>query len=367
VFDPKLSDVGERGLVEKFLRPRYGNHGNTPRFGDDCAFVTEFGSVSAGTIVATTDPCPEPVASYLGFNDLYYRGWLLATINHSDLAAAGAKPLGMLTSLGLPNSIRVSEFERLLDGIDDSCRACSSKVIGGNLKESIAFELSATAIGWCGINECTSRFGAREGDLLAVIGNFGVFWASFFAHQSSLPLPQSDLARLRSALLTPVPPVAVAHKLATVGVLGACIDNSDGLYPSVKQLSSTNEMRVDVQLDGVQWDPLVMKIAELLDVDVVRFALGWGDWNLIVCFRAQHKSLVSSISNDFGMGFNVIGRISSGSGVYLSYDGKSDTMARIESERLVKTSWFTAGLESYVQMLRDGSLWETTSGAMGER
>jgi len=49
-------------------------------------------------LVATTDPCPEPLVFSLGYTDLYYQGWLLATINFSDLAAAGAEPLGLLVS-----------------------------------------------------------------------------------------------------------------------------------------------------------------------------------------------------------------------------------------------------------------------------
>ena len=112
---PTLGDLGERRIIAELLAPRYAHGGG--RFGDDCASLS-LTDIPHGHLVMTTDPCPPPMAAQLGFNDPYYRGWLLATINLSDLAAAGAEPLGLLTSLQLPASTTIADFERLLDGID---------------------------------------------------------------------------------------------------------------------------------------------------------------------------------------------------------------------------------------------------------
>ena len=117
--EPQLCDLGERRIIDEILRPRYGTNMDT--YGDDCISIPAR-SVDE-TIVATTDPCPVPMASILGFADYYYWGWLLSTINLSDLAAAGAEPLGILTSLILPSDFPVSKFMRLLDGIDACCLA----------------------------------------------------------------------------------------------------------------------------------------------------------------------------------------------------------------------------------------------------
>ena len=92
----RLQDLGERRIVEEVLAPRYA--AASPRFGDDCATVHLRDN---DHLLVTTDPCPPPMSAHLGFPDLYYAGWLLATINLSDLAAAGADPLGLLTSLQL--------------------------------------------------------------------------------------------------------------------------------------------------------------------------------------------------------------------------------------------------------------------------
>jgi thiamine-monophosphate kinase len=147
--DQSLGDLGERRIIAELLAPRYGS--SAPPYGDDCARLSPPAGES-GRIMATTDPCPPPMALALGFTDEYYRGWLLATINLSDLAAAGAEPLGLLTSLQLPTDTRVAEFLRLLDGIDDCCTQAKTSVVGGNLKESKMIDVSATAIGWCSGN-----------------------------------------------------------------------------------------------------------------------------------------------------------------------------------------------------------------------
>src|SRR5690348_5822441 len=111
---PVLSDLGERRIVEEILRPRYDRGQG---FGDDCAILDWPGAPPAGAqLVASTDPAPRPVAATLGFSDPYYEGWLLATANLSDLAAAGAHPLGLMTSLTLPAATTVHDFTRLLDG-----------------------------------------------------------------------------------------------------------------------------------------------------------------------------------------------------------------------------------------------------------
>lgn len=141
----RLRDIGERRLISEILWARYGRR--TPEaFGQDCAFLHQ--RIRPDEIlVATTDPCPMPMAWILGFTDFYYYGWLLGTINLSDVAASGARPLGFLNSLVLPSSVRVRDLIRLLDGLDSVLALSNTKVIGGNLKEDIKVAAHGTAFG----------------------------------------------------------------------------------------------------------------------------------------------------------------------------------------------------------------------------
>ena len=351
----RLEELGERRIINEILRPRYGKDASD-RFGDDCAVVVETDRLPGRVVVATTDPCPEPVASILGYKDLYYRGWLLATINLSDLAASGAKPLGLLTSLILPNELSVGEFSRLLDGIDECCRVSGTRVLGGNIKEGARIDLTATAIGSFVQERGLSRRGCGAGDLLVVVGDLGLFWAGVVGLNLGVPFEQHQAELLRN-ILTPKPKVKVAQAIADKRLLTACIDNSDGLYPSLAQLAEINELQMRVSFDDVMFSSEVQYISSLTGIDPLRFALGWGDWQLIGCCRQGDLEVLRNTSMDHSIQLNVIGQVQEGTGVLLRDKASYKTMAPIDSQRFTADSWFTTGLDTYRKMLTEGSLW----------
>lgn len=352
----RLDEIGERRIVEEVFRPRYSG-GVDNNFGDDCAVIAEREALGDGTIVATTDPCPEPMASFLGYTRLYYRGWLLAAINLSDLAAAGARPLGLLTSLVLKNDTTSGELRDLLDGIDDCCSACHTKVVGGNLKESGKIDVSATAIGICKKGRRMSRTGCGEGDLIVVVGDLGSFWAGTLAVKHGLSMDESTRKRILHNVLTPMPKIDVARVLAEKRILKACMDNSDGLYPSLAQLADTNHVRMHIKMEDVVFPQEVIGISSILKVDPVRLALGWGDWQLIACLDPAKLGELQAAGMRQNVPIFVVGRVERGSGVILDHDGRSGPMYPIDSQRFTKDSWFTAGIESYIKALTEGPIW----------
>jgi len=354
-----LIDLGERRIIEEILRPRYGSAG-VPRFGDDSSFVIDTDHIAGGTLVAHTDPCPEPMAGHLGYNDLYYAGWLLATINLSDLGASGARPLGFLSSLVLPNETTVEQFRRLLDGIDECCSQCGTRVIGGNLKEGPRVELTGSAIGVCDARRAMSRSGCKQGDLVSVIGDIGMFWAGVLAKRSSMTLGTAEQHRLLRNVLTPLPKVKIGHELAQRNVLSACLDNSDGLYASLIQLANANDVQINVSMGDAAFPREVLHVSASLETDPVRLAIGWGDWQLIGCVDPSKETELKEIGKRHDIPIVIIGNVGMGRGVRLQYQGRGGEMAPIDSQRFTAQSWFTAGLDSYIEMLLKGSLWKTS-------
>lgn len=358
-----LQDLGERRLIEEVLRPRLNAKG-VESFGDDCAHLGVVGDAISGVLVATTDPCPEPMAAILGFTDLFYRGWLLATINLSDLAAAGARPLGLVTSFVLPPTMLVSDLMRLLDGVDACCAECYTRVVGGNLKETPKdnpkIDMAATAIGLCETKPL-SRVGAQAGDWIAVIGDLGLFWAGVLAVQSglldSLSLAQGGREELLRNVLTPRPKVRLGRDLAAQGLLSACQDNSDGLYPTLFQLAETNGLRVEANFSSVSWAPEILVVADSLQLDPVRFALGWGDWQLIGCGKEERRHEVETLCQGHKIPVHFIGHLAPGSGVWLTHKNHRAPMIPLDSQRFTLDSWFTTGISAYIDALTQGTLW----------
>ncbi len=340
-----LSDLGERRIVRELLAPRYG--GASLRFGDDCATLEP--APPGSTLVASTDPCPPPMAHILGYSDEYYRGWLLATINFSDLAAAGACPAGLLTSLILPATTPVTDFERLLDGIDDCCASLGTTTVGGNIKEGPAIDVSATALGYVEDGEPLSRGGAHPGDLIVALGNLGAFWAGVLTVRSGHRLEPSDL--LLANVLTPLPKVAVARELHRAGILRCAIDNSDGLQPSLAQLAEASGVGLLLDLSSWMFAQEVQAAAAALGTEPARLALGWGDWQIIGCCSPNRRSELAGIARTHQTAVHILGTVTAGAGISGRFAGAEGPLMHLESERFTTGSWFSAGLDGYIEQL----------------
>lgn len=346
-----LADLGERTIIEEILKPRYAAGG---QFGDDCA-VMAF-PPGAGYIVATTDPCPLPAATILGYDDFYYWGWLLGTINLSDLAAAGATPSGILSSLVLPREFTVDSFVRILDGLDDCARIVGTAVVGGNLKEAPRVDISASAFGYTD-GPPLSRTGASVGDAVLVLGAMGEFWAAFLSVRGDLGLPEPLLDQCIPNVLRPQAKVALGGALRTAGLLTAAMDNSDGLYPSLATLCQANAVGIMLDMDSWLFDPPVTWVASKLGIDPHRLALGWGDWQLVVTAGASNVPEVFDVCAEIGVRATVIGSVVEGTSVRASRNGFTGGLMGLDSERFTADSWFTSGIDSYIQsMMRDSLL-----------
>ena len=239
----KLYDLGERQLVDQVIR----KHCSVA--GDDCAFLDLPGS----RLAITTDPVPEPAAFVLaGDPDPYWKGWLLVTINASDLAAAGADPLGFVASVEAPPDTSVEELDRLLQGIEDACVTEKIEYVGGNLREAKVFSATGTAVGVVPSAGGLSRSGARVGDLIFSIGQGGDFWRDALLVRAGFRVDTQV-----SRLFRPVSQLQVVAELARSGHIKAAIDNSDGLLTSLGQLADANEVGIEIDLDQLtvsNWD-----------------------------------------------------------------------------------------------------------------
>ena len=275
----------------------------------------------------------------------------------SDLAAAGARPLGVMTSLVLPNDMLVRDFKALIDGIDACCSAVGTKVLGGNLKEGKRIDTQATAIGVCRPGKAMSRRGCRPQDVIVVVGDLGHFWAGVLAKRSNMSLDAATESKLLRNVLTPLPKVSIGYDLANRALLTCCMDNSDGLFPSLAQLSETNEVQFRIDFSTVTVCPEVCMVAAHLDMDPIRLMLGWGDWQLVGCAERGRLDELKSLAAVHGVPVHVIGEVVEGSGVQLLHDGHEGPMVPLDSQRFTRDSWFTDGIESYIASLKDGPLW----------
>src|SRR5437016_689141 len=212
----ELIELGERRILKEII-PRFASG-----TGDDCAII----DLPEGWLVATTDPVPPPGAWSIGQDDdPFWVGWLLVTINASDLAASGASPLGFLAAIECEANWKVARFERLLEGVKAACEDAGMPYVGGNIREAQRLSAVGIALGLCHPYEPLRRVGMQEGDVLLSIGAGGLFWRDalrMIDGRGSVQKEGSPLYKPRSQIHT------MCH-LAAHRLVGAAMDNSDGL------------------------------------------------------------------------------------------------------------------------------------------
>ena len=330
----RLKDLGERRLLREVI-PRFAQG-----VGDDCAIFQTPDRFCA----VTTDPVPRPAAwSVSEEQDLFWLGWLLVTINGSDIAAAGAQPHSFFSALDLPSETELTSFERLLVGIRACCDRLGFRYLGGNVREAMTVGAVGTAIGFSRC-ACLTRRGARPGSRVAVIGCGGQFWSDVLRARAGEKVDEST-----SPLFSPIARVKEMAWIHEEGFAECAMDGSDGLAPTLVELARVNELDIVVDLKSIRKASKDLTKLERPE----RLWMGWGDWLVVISIGEEKLRRFRQAAEVRKLPVTVIGRFLPGEGgVRLRGDVAEIPLDRLESERFMEDSWFGRGMEYYEQMLR---------------
>ncbi len=243
----RLSELGALGLLAELER-----RGLVSGIEDDAATVEG--------LVVTQDLLVEDVHFRVGeisWRDLGYRA---AAVNISDLAASGARPVGLLVGVCTPAHALLSDVVELYEGIAET----GAPVVGGDTTRAGQVVLSVTALGRA--DRTPGRGGARPGDLLVVTGPLG-------GKPVRPPLRTEEGVRLARH----------AH---------AMIDISDGLGRDAGHIAARSGVRCVIDLERVP-------LAEGATVEDLSYG---EDFELLAAVEDPN-------------GFTVIGRCEDGEGV----------------------------------------------------
>ncbi len=220
-----------RDLAERWGRAARG-------LGDDAAILEP---PAGEQLVVSTDTSVEDVhfrRRWLTSGEIGYRSAMAAL---SDLAAMGARPLGMTVVLALPPAWK-ADLGPLADGIGEAARDVECHVIGGDLSRSEMLHCTFTVLGASA--RPVLRSGAKVGDSVYVTGQLGGPGAALRALSAGThPAP---LARERFAR-----PVARIREGAWIAQHGAnaMIDLSDGLVSDAEHIATASGVRLTIDLD----------------------------------------------------------------------------------------------------------------------
>ncbi|MEM2943495.1 MAG: thiamine-phosphate kinase [Methanomassiliicoccales archaeon] len=265
-----LGSLGEREIVRHILEIINTIPPKGP--GDDASAIDlgEFYLVLSTDMVSRKTHAPKGMT-------FWQLGWFLAAINYSDIAAMGAKPIGLLTSLGFPRETELVDMLEVIKGAKACSEYVGGEILGGDTKETSDITLAGTAVGIVGKKEILLRKGAKVGDILAVTGTLGLPAAGLHAIKNNL-----TCEKCKKALFEPMPRVREGLTLSSSGFVTSCIDISDGLAISLRHLSEASGVSFEVVWNKIPVDPAVKRIARLAKLDEKELVLYvGGDYQLL--------------------------------------------------------------------------------------
>jgi thiamine-monophosphate kinase len=273
-------ETSERSRIERLARWLSADGvppGVLVSIGDDAAVLAP----GRAALVATVDVAVEGVhfrRDWLSMRDIGHRSLMAAA---SDLAAMGARPRGVLSSLILPSDVGDTDLEGIARGQADAARLLGTAVIGGNLSRGGELSVTTTVLGEA--DRPLTRGAAKPGDLVAVAGPLGL------ARAGLLALEKGERGGALDAAIDAWrrPRARVDEGLAAARTAHAAIDLSDGLAIDAWRVAEGSRVRIVLRSDAVlaASGNALLAAASALGVDPLELALvGGEDYALLATF-----------------------------------------------------------------------------------
>jgi thiamine-monophosphate kinase len=315
-----VADLGEKRIIRELVKPIFRG-GAAVGVGDDGAIL----DIPPGEqLVVSTDKIPEDLLSIqLGLMDPYSHGRYLAAVNVSDIAAMGGKPLALLCTIALPNDFSLDYLEEFLKGLAAAGQEWGAPIVGGDTGWGSSLCMSATAVGSIEPGLALLRSSAKVGDRIFVsgtIGGFGTALAYFIvAKPLGLRLREEWEYWLKARLIRPVPRIETGRSLALSGNCTACMDITDGVGQSLRELAEASDVHLGVDVNSLPLHPSTEAVAKFLNRPIEHLVFGIGlDLELMGTYRE---------ATPLPSGLTAIGRVEgAGQGVTLKYGSRSEPL-----------------------------------------
>jgi len=234
--------------------------------------------------------------------------WKLVAVNLSDLAAKGARPVGVLLGFTLGEA----EWDRAFaQGLGAALAAFRLSLLGGDTVAAPARVLGLTAIGRAA-GPVPSRSGAKPGDLLWVSGTIGDAGAGLKALRGELAPSSALIERYRN----PRPRLEAGERLAPL--VSAMMDVSDGLLIDAHRLATASACGIDLALDSV---PLSEAYLAACGEDRIAAVTAGDDYELLFAAAPDTVPALLALAEQLGLPFTRIGACVQGAGLMLSDHG----------------------------------------------
>jgi thiamine-monophosphate kinase len=308
----------EFDLIAKYFAPLAAGAPGALGLTDDAAIV----DVPAGErLVAAVDALVAGI-HFLGDDPPEEIARKIIRVNLSDLAAMGARPLGLLLAAVLPRDVTEDWMGAFAAGLKADIDEFHVPLIGGDTVAGDGpLTLSLTALGAVPAGQALTRGGALAGDAIYVTGTIGDGVLGLGIAKGALKgLEPAQESYLLERYRLPRPRVDFGMRL--LGYANAAIDVSDGLIGDLGHICTCSG--VGACLTG-QAVPLSTAARAAVRLDEGRFSdllTGGDDYELLFTSPPENEAALRAIGAELSVDVTCIGSITEGSGLEVE-DGKS--------------------------------------------
>lgn len=267
-------------------------------FGEDCS-VIDFGNDNVA--VMSTDPIT-------GADK--HSGYLAVMVSCNDLAACGARPLGILVTLLLPEGTDEGELHEIMENIHRAASQIKVEVLGGHSEVTAAVNkvvINSTAVGIAKRDSYISSSGAAPGDDIIVTKSLGLEGAAILASdyedylKKRLPEEYIETARsflehisvIEDGLVATQVGVTAMHDITEGGLLGAC-----------HEIAEASGVGMEVWEDRLPVLPETLAICKAFDID----PLGLISSGSMLITSPKGEKVVAALDSQ-GIPATVIGKV----------------------------------------------------------
>jgi thiamine-monophosphate kinase len=222
----------------------------------------------------------------------------------------GAKPLYVLLGISIPKGY--SDYANtFLNAFIHACKEKNIIIIGG---DTTGFKgplvISVSVIGVMDENKLKKRSTARPGDKIGVVGWLGYAMLGFEALENNW---MSD-AIFIDRFLMPQALIEEGEWLGLQKAVTSMMDISDGLYTSLKELTDSSQVGVDIFLETLDPNPSFISACKTLKKDPLHTMLKGGEDYALLCTVSNEAFLFlqKEFQEKFNAPFKAIGVVTQG-------------------------------------------------------
>lgn len=316
----KTGDMGERDFLASIRDMVNELDGAVLGFDEDASDIPVSPGLSivinVDTFVGSTDWLPGMTAAQVGRKT--------AVMALSDIIAKSARPHATMLSLCVPRDYEVTSAQEIIRGFSQYCLKSGITFIGGDLGMTSDVVLTGVAIGKVSPDRIVTRGGAKEGDILAVTGEFGLTSVAYKTLLEGYDVTEEFRNIAILAAYKPRIYFGFVEKLAEMNAISSCMDSSDGLGITLHTMASHS--RMGFLIDRLPSSENVKDFARDNALNILELVMCGGEEFILVLTIPNEKwDLALEIAADMKVPLTRIGDVVTGDRlVYETSEGQTD-------------------------------------------